>query len=103
MWKITCFLRNILERIEWLTLLVVIVDDGIVMKKVKKIHVRSSHTNQPLFSCDQCGRSFNRVDHLQTHMRNCTGRGVAVPTFAVSASKKRYTGVASERLQGYNQ
>ena len=47
--------------------------------------------NQPLFSCDQCGRSFNRADNLQRHMCNCT---VAVP-----AANKRCTGVAPERLQ----
>ena len=55
--------------------------------------------NQPPSSCDQCGRSFNRADNLQNHMRNCTGRGVVVPTVAVPAAKKRCTGVAPERLQ----
>ena len=35
-------------------------------EKGLKRHVRSSHTNLPLFSCDQCGRSFNRADNLQT-------------------------------------
>ena len=77
-----------------------------------KRDVRSSHANQPLFSCDQCGRSFNRADNLHTHMRNCTGHcvvvptvvvptvavpTVAVPTVAVPAAKKRCTGVAPER------
>ena len=37
-----------------------------IHEKGLKTHVRSSHTNQPLFSCDQCGRSFNRADNLQT-------------------------------------
>ena len=55
--------------------------------------------NQPPSSCHQCGRSFSRADNLQTHMRNCTGRGVADPTVAVPAAKKRCTGVAPERLQ----
>ena len=32
-------------------------------------------------------------------MRNCTGRCVAVPTVAVPAAKKRFTGVAPGRLQ----
>ena len=32
-------------------------------------------------------------------MSNCTGRGVAVPTVAVPAAKKRCTGVAPDRLQ----
>ena len=63
-------------------------------EKGSKRHVRSSHTNQPLFSSDQCGSSFNRADNLQTHMRNCTGRCVAV-----AAAKKRWTGVAPEILQ----
>ena len=47
---------------------------------------------------DQCGRSFNRADDLQRHMRNCTGRGVAVPT-VVPAAKKHCNGVAPKRLQ----
>ena len=57
-------------------------------------HVDNIHTNQPLFSCNQCGRSFNRADNLQTYVHNCTGRGVAVP-----ATKKRCTGVAPEIFQ----
>ena len=68
-------------------------------EKDLKMHDRSSHTCQPLYSCDQCGISFNRADHLQTHMRNCTDRCVAVPTVAVPAAKKRCTGVAPEILQ----
>ena len=64
-----------------------------------KIHVRSSHTRQPFYSCDRCGRSFNRADNLQTYMRNCTGRGVALPTVAVPAAKKRCIDVAPEILQ----
>ena len=36
---------------------------------------------------------------MQKHMHNCTGRGVAVPTVAVPAAKKRCTGIAPERLQ----
>ena len=32
-------------------------------------------------------------------MRNCTGRGVAVPAVAVSAAEKCCTGVAPQRLQ----
>ena len=63
-------------------------------EKSLKRHVRSSHVNQPLFSCGQCGRSFNRADNLQEHTRNCTGLGVAVPTVAVPAAKKRCTGFA---------
>ena len=55
--------------------------------------------NQPHTSCDQCGRSFNRADNLQNHIRNCTGRGVVVPTVAVPAAKKCCTCVAPERLQ----
>ena len=55
--------------------------------------------NQPPCSLYQCGRSFNRADNLQNHMRNCTGRGVVVPTVAVPAAKKRCTGVVPERLQ----
>ena len=61
-----------------------------------KRHVRSSHVNQPLFSCDQYRRSFNRAGNLQRHMCNCT---VAVSIVAVPAAKKRCTGVAPERLQ----
>ena len=64
-----------------------------------KRHGRSSHMSQPLYSCNQCGRSFSRGDNLQNHMRNCTGRGVVVPAVAVPAAKKRCTGVARERLQ----
>ena len=64
-----------------------------------KIHVRSSQTSQPLCSCDQCGRSSNTADNLQTHMLNCTGRFVAVPTVAVPAVEKRCTVVAPEILQ----
>ena len=60
----------------------------------------SSHMNQPPSSCDQRGRSFSRADNLQKHMRNCTGRGVAVAAATtVPAAKKRCTGVAPERLQ----
>ena len=43
--------------------------------------------NRPLSSCDQCGRSINRADNLQNYKRNCTGRGVIVPTVAVPAAK----------------
>ena len=69
-------------------------------EKGLKRHVRSSHTNQPLSSCDQCRRSFNRADNLQKHMRNCTGRGVAVAAATTfPAAKQRCTGIASERLQ----
>ena len=48
-----------------------------------KIHVMSGHVNLPLFSCDQ------------THLGNCTGRGVGV----APAAKKLCTGAAPERLQ----
>ena len=43
--------------------------------------------NQPPPSWDQCKRSFNRADNLQNHMRNCTGRGIVVPTVAVPSAK----------------
>ena len=66
-------------------------------KKGLKRHVRSSHANQTLFSCDQCGRSYNRADNLPRYMHICTGR--AVPTVAVPAAKKRCIGVAPEGLQ----
>ena len=88
-----------MKRIEWKALHVVIVDDGILMKRVfKKRHVRSSHTSQPPFSCDQCGRYSTELI-ICKHMRNCTGLGVAVPTAAMTAAKKHCTGVAPEILQ----
>ena len=68
-------------------------------EKGLKRDVRSSHMNQPPSCSDQCGRSFNRADNLQNHVRNCTGRGVVVPTVAVPAAKNRCTCVAPERLQ----
>ena len=66
-------------------------------EKGLKMHVRNTHMNQP--RCDQCGRSFNRADNLQARTRNCTRRGVAVPTVAVQTAKKRCIAVAPERLQ----
>ena len=53
--------------------------------------------NQPPSSCDQCGRPFKRADNLLNHMCNCTGRGAVVPTVAVPAAKRCWTGVAPER------
>ena len=56
--------------------------------------------NQPPYSCDHCGRSFNSADNLQKHTRNCTGRGVTVAAATtIPAAKRHCTGVAPERLQ----
>ena len=39
------------------------------------------------------------VEDHSSELIICTGRGVALPTVAVPAAKKRCTGVAPERLQ----
>ena len=54
-------------------------------------HVRRNHTAHPVFSCDQCERSFAQSNNLEKHKRICTGARVAVPV-AAPAAKKRSTG-----------
>ena len=56
--------------------------------------------NQKTSSCYQCGKSFTRSIGLKKHIRTCTGApAVVVPTLAVPAAKKHWTGhgVAPER------
>ena len=57
--------------------------------------VTRNHTAHPLFSCNQCERSFARSGNLKKHKQTCTGGRVAVPD-AAPAAKKRRIGVASE-------
>ena len=34
-------------------------------------HIQSHHNQQQLFTCDQCGKSFNRADNQTMHRRSC--------------------------------
>ena len=40
-------------------------------------HVDRSHTVNPSFSCNQCGKSFARYGNMELHKRTCTGSVVA--------------------------
>ena len=55
-------------------------------------HVRRNHTSHPVFSCDQCERSFARSNNLEKHKRTCTDARVAVVPVTAPAAKKRRTG-----------
>ena len=103
MWEINCFLRNI-GKIRMASFTCSHFGRWNRHEANFKRHVKSSHTSQPPYSCDHCGRSFNRVDNLQNHLRDCTDRSVVTTVTAattVPAAKKRCTGhgVTPERLQ----
>ena len=78
MWEINWCLKNI-EKIRMASFICSHCGRWYRHEKGLKRHVRSSHTNQPLFTC--------------------TGRGVAVPTVVIPVAKKCCTGVPPERLQ----
>ena len=85
-------------RQRWLTLHVINVDVNIyiyIYRRGLNRHFRRNHTARPVFSCDQCERSFARSSNLEKHKRASTGGQVAVAVVA-PAAKKRCIGVAPE-------
>ena len=72
-------------------------------------HVVRNHTDNPVFNCDQCGKSYSRSGNLEMHKRTCIGPIVApapkrrctasaVPEFTVRR-KKRSLGGTSEMYE----
>ena len=56
-------------------------------------HVTRNHTDNPVFSSNQCGKSYARSSNLEMHKRTCTGpAAVAAP----AAERQRTDGVVPE-------
>ena len=61
-------------------------------------HVKKSHADHPVISCNQCGKSFTRSGNLMMHKRTCVGApapavkrhriGDVAPEFKVRRTRK---------------
>ena len=55
-------------------------------------HVSRNHTDNPVFSCNQCERMFARSDNLEKHKRTCVAGRVTAP----AVKRRRINGVTPE-------
>ena len=61
-------------------------------------HVKKNHADHPVFSCNQCEKTFAQSGNLMKHKRTCVGGRVTAPVadIAPAVKRRRNSGVVQE-------